>query len=97
MLKQRLNTTKSLELDYCIDVGAATLFRGCTMTSSFALFMGAIQFGIFGATRQACRPVVASALGAAGSCVVSVPQEGIKQRLVTGVARGYSARGYSRF
>jgi solute carrier family 25 S-adenosylmethionine transporter 26 len=67
------------------DVGAAALFRGCTMTSSFALFMGAIQFGIFGATRQACGPVLASALGAAGSCVVSVPQEVIKQRLVTGV------------
>jgi solute carrier family 25 S-adenosylmethionine transporter 26 len=67
------------------DVGAAALFRGCTMTSSFALFMGAIQFGIFGATREACGPVLASALGAAGSCVVSVPQEVIKQRLVTGV------------
>lgn len=67
------------------DVGAAVLFRGCTMTSSFALFMGAIQFGIFGATRQTCGPVIASALGAAGSCVVSVPQEVIKQRLVTGL------------
>jgi solute carrier family 25 S-adenosylmethionine transporter 26 len=67
------------------DVGVAALFRGCTMTSSFALFMGAIQFGIFGATRQACGPVLASAFGAAGSCVVSVPQEVIKQRLVTGV------------
>jgi hypothetical protein len=67
------------------DLGAAALFRGCTMTSSFALFMGAIQFGIFGATRDACGPVLASALGAAGSCVVSVPQEVIKQRLVTGV------------
>jgi solute carrier family 25 S-adenosylmethionine transporter 26 len=67
------------------DVGASALLRGCTTTSSFALFMGAIQFGIFGATREAYGPVVASALGAAGSCVVSVPQEVIKQRLVTGV------------
>uniref|UniRef100_A0A7S4VF83 Mitochondrial carrier protein n=1 Tax=Ditylum brightwellii TaxID=49249 RepID=A0A7S4VF83_9STRA len=67
------------------DVGAKALIRGCTTTSSFALFIGAIQFGIFGATKQYCGPVVASALGAAGSCIVSVPQEVIKQRLVTGV------------
>ena len=67
------------------DVGASALIRGCATTSSFALFIGGIQFGIFGATRAYCGPVVASALGAAGSCVVSVPQEVIKQRLVTGV------------
>lgn len=30
-------------------------------------------------------PLVASACGAAGSCLVSVPQEVIKQRLITGV------------
>jgi solute carrier family 25 S-adenosylmethionine transporter 26 len=67
------------------DVGAAALFRGCTMTSSFALVIGAILFGVFGATKETCGPVLASALGAAGACVVSVPQEVIKQRLVTGV------------
>lgn len=67
------------------DVGARALVRGCTITSSFALFIGAIQFGIFGATRKYVGPVLASALGAAGSCIVSVPQEVVKQRLVTGV------------
>jgi len=67
------------------DVGARALVRGCATTSSFAVFIGGIQFGIFGATRELCGPVLAAAAGAAGSCVVSVPQEVIKQRLVTGV------------
>lgn len=67
------------------DVGAKALVRGCVTTSSFAIFIGSIQFAIFGATRDHCGPVVSSALGAAGSCLVSVPQEVIKQRLVTGV------------
>ncbi|KAL7530814.1 hypothetical protein ACHAWF_006858, partial [Thalassiosira exigua] len=48
-------------------------------------FTGALQFGIFGVANSRCGPVVASACGAAGSCLVSVPQEVIKQRLVTGV------------
>lgn len=67
------------------DVGASALLRGCAQTSSFAVFIGAIQFAIFGATRDKCGPLVSSALGAAGSCLVSIPQEVIKQRLVTGV------------
>ncbi len=67
------------------DVGAKALVRGCFTTSSFAVLIGSIQFCIFGATRNACGPLVSSALGAAGSCLVSVPQEVIKQRLVTGV------------
>lgn len=67
------------------DVGAKSLIRGCFTTSSFAVFIGSIQFAIFGATRNACGPMVSSALGAAGSCLISVPQEVIKQRLVTGV------------
>lgn len=70
------------------DVGVSALGRGCVTTSCFALFQGAIQFGIFGAVQEQVPqvgPVVASALGAAGSCLVSVPQEVIKQRLVTGV------------
>lgn len=67
------------------DVGSKALVRGCATTSSFALFIGAIQFGIFGVTRTYIGPLLASALGAAGSCAVSVPQEVIKQRLVTGV------------
>lgn len=73
------------------DVGTRALVRGCGTTSSFALLQGAIQFGIFNVVQDRApwavlrSPVVASALGAAGSCVVSVPQEVIKQRLVTGV------------
>ena len=67
------------------DVGVSALVRGSTTTSVFALFMGSLQFSIFGACRDRLGPLLASALGAAGSCVVSVPQEVIKQRLVTGI------------
>jgi solute carrier family 25 S-adenosylmethionine transporter 26 len=67
------------------DVGVSALMRGCTTTSAFALFMGSIQFAVFGACRNTVGPLVASAAGAIGSCVISVPQEVIKQRLVTGV------------
>mmetsp|Transcript_10355 Transcript_10355/g.23044 ORF Transcript_10355/g.23044 Transcript_10355/m.23044 type:complete len:324 (-) Transcript_10355:63-1034(-) len=67
------------------DVGGKALLRGCAQTSSFALFTGAFQFGIFGMVTPTYGPLVASACGAAGSCLVSVPQEVIKQRLVTGV------------
>jgi solute carrier family 25 S-adenosylmethionine transporter 26 len=67
------------------DVGAQALVRGCAQTSSFALFTGAFQFGIFGLVNPHYGPLVASACGAAGSCLVSVPQEVIKQRLITGV------------
>ena len=71
------------------DVGVSALVRGCTTTSVFALFMGSIQFAVFGALRDRVGPLVASAMGAASSCVVSVPQEVIKQRLVTGVYKGF--------
>jgi solute carrier family 25 S-adenosylmethionine transporter 26 len=67
------------------DVGVGALLRGCTTTSAFALFMGSIQFAVFGACRNTVGPLVASAAGAISSCIVSVPQEVIKQRLVTGV------------
>lgn len=67
------------------DVGMSALVRGCTTTSAFALFMGSIQFAVFGACRDTVGPLAASAAGAVGSCVISVPQEVIKQRLVTGV------------
>jgi solute carrier family 25 S-adenosylmethionine transporter 26 len=68
------------------DVGTSALVRGAATTSTFALFMGAIQFAVFGVCRSYNVPVIlSSALGAAASCVVSVPQEVIKQRLVTGV------------
>lgn len=67
------------------DVGMQALVKGCAQTSSFALFTGAFQFGIFGIVNPRYGPLVASACGAAGSCLVSVPQEVIKQRLITGV------------
>jgi solute carrier family 25 S-adenosylmethionine transporter 26 len=65
------------------DVGLGALVRGSATTSSFALLIGAIQFSVFGALRDHVGPLAASALSAAASCVVSVPQEVIKQRLVT--------------
>lgn len=67
------------------DVGMKALVRGCAQTSSFALFTGAAQFGIFAAVLPYTNPFIASTCSAAGSCLVSVPQEVIKQRLVTGV------------
>ena len=56
------------------DVGSKALVRGCAQTSSFALLTGGLQFGIFGAINPKYGPLVASACGAAGSCLVSVPQ-----------------------
>ena len=67
------------------DVGASALLRGCTTTSAFALFMGSIQFAVYELLRNDVGPFWSSAAGAAASCIVSVPQEVIKQRLVTGV------------
>lgn len=67
------------------DVGIEALSKGCLQTSSVALLQGSIQFGIFGVAKERFGPLVASALGAAGSCIVSVPQEVLKQRLVTGI------------
>lgn len=67
------------------DVGLSSLVRGCATTSTFALFMGSIQFAVYEASRDSIGPLLASAAGAVSSCVVSVPQEVIKQRLVTGV------------
>ena len=69
------------------DVGASALVRGCAQTSGFALFMGAIQFAVLGVCRHrwGCSILVSSALGATVSCLVSVPQDVLKQRLVTGV------------
>ena len=67
------------------DVGVGALVRGSATTSMFALFMGSIQFSVFGACRDKIGPFFASILGAASSCIVSVPQEVIKQRLVAGI------------
>ena len=71
------------------DVGTGALVKGCGQTSLFALFTGAFQFGIYSALQPKCGPLLASAAGAAGSCLVSVPQEVLKQRLVTGVYKNF--------
>jgi solute carrier family 25 (mitochondrial S-adenosylmethionine transporter), member 26 len=67
------------------DVGVSSLARGCISTSSFALFMGGIQFAVYEGCRKNFGPLFSSAASAVSSCIVSVPQEVIKQRLVTGV------------
>lgn len=67
------------------DLGANTLIKGCATTSAFAYGIGALQFAAFGALSPVIGPLAASACGAASSCLVSVPQEVIKQRLVTGI------------
>jgi solute carrier family 25 S-adenosylmethionine transporter 26 len=69
------------------NIGLSSLVNGCLQTSTFALLTGACQFGIYGlcSKHYNCSPLVASIYSAAGSCVFSVPQEVIKQRLITGV------------
>jgi solute carrier family 25 S-adenosylmethionine transporter 26 len=67
------------------DVGTKALVRGCFTTSSFALVMGALQFSMFNSLKQTLGTPIAAACGATASCLVSVPQEVIKQNLVTGV------------
>mmetsp|Transcript_8955 Transcript_8955/g.27123 ORF Transcript_8955/g.27123 Transcript_8955/m.27123 type:complete len:294 (+) Transcript_8955:228-1109(+) len=67
------------------DLGAKTLVKGAATTSSFAFFVGGLQFSIFAAVRPRAPAVVASACASLGSCVAGIPQEVIKQRLVTGI------------
>ena len=67
------------------ELGARTLVSGCVTTSGFAYLIGALQFAVYGGTRAIIGPLCASVCGAAASCTVSVPQEVIKQRLVTGI------------
>lgn len=69
------------------NIGIRPLLNGCLQTSTFALLTGASQFGIHGlcCNNYGCSPLAASIYGAAGSCIFSVPQEVIKQRLITGV------------
>jgi len=67
------------------DLGARTLVSGAATTSAFAYFIGALQFAAYGAAAPRIGPLGAAACGALASCLVSVPQEVIKQRLVTGV------------
>ena len=67
------------------DLGYKTLISGCATTSSFAFFVGGLQFSIFGALRPKVPAIVASACASLGSSVAGIPQEVIKQRLVTGI------------
>ena len=67
------------------ELGARTLVSGCATTSMFAFFVGGLQFSIFGALRPRAPAVVASACASIGSSVAGIPQEVIKQRLVTGI------------
>ena len=73
------------------DVGMRTLVSGCVTTSAFALIVGGIQFAIVGCAAPRLGMLCASALGAIGSSAASVPQEVIKQRLVTGIYPSFSA------
>lgn len=79
-LAQTRSGAKSLE-----ELGAKTLVSGCATTSAFAYGIGAIQFGVIGTVTPVLGPLCASAAGAIASCVVSVPQEVIKQRLMVGI------------
>ena len=67
------------------DLGARTLVSGCATTSMFAFFVGGLQFSIFGALRPRVPAIFASAAASIGSSVAGIPQEVIKQRLVTGI------------
>ena len=79
------------------DVGMKALVRGCTTTSFFALFIGSIQFTVYEGCRDVLKtgPLLASAAGAACSCIVSVPQEVIKQRLIVGVYTNFGQAVHS--
>lgn len=80
------------------DLGPGVLVSGCLSTSMFAFPTGAIQFTVFGKVKKALTKIVGSE-GATGtavalvssacasltSCAVGVPQEVLKQRLVTNI------------
>jgi solute carrier family 25 S-adenosylmethionine transporter 26 len=80
------------------ELGAGVLFSGAVQTSLFAFPLGAVQFTVFGNMKKAITSVVGPATGgikgtavaiassacaSLASCAVGVPQEILKQRLVT--------------
>ena len=82
------------------DLGAGVLFSGAVQTSLFAFPLGAVQFTVFGNMKKVITNVVGSATGGVkgtavaiassacaslASCAVGVPQEILKQRLVTNI------------
>ena len=58
---------------------------------SFAWLVGGIQFATIGTLAPRIGLLCASVCGAVGSCAASVPQEVIKQRLVTGIYPSFSS------
>lgn len=72
-------------------LGPAKLLSGCATTSGFALLVGGLQFAIVGQLTPRLGLLGASACGAVGSCVASVPQEVLKQRLIMGVYPSFIA------
>ena len=81
------------------DLGAGVLVSGCLSTSAFAFPTGAIQFTVFAGVKKSLTSLVGTTTGATGtavamvssacaslcSCAVGVPQEVLKQRLVTNI------------
>ena len=80
------------------ELGASVLISGCVQTSLFAFPLGAVQFTVFGNAKRVISSIVGSATGGVkgttvaiassacaslASCAVGVPQEVLKQRLVT--------------
>lgn len=67
------------------ELGARTLISGCATTSAFAYGIGAVQFAAYGTVAPALGSLCASIVAALASCSISIPQEVLKQRLVTGI------------
>lgn len=81
------------------DLGAGVLVSGCLSTSAFAFPTGAIQFTIFAGVKKFLTSFIGNTNGATNtaiamlssscaslcSCAVGVPQEVLKQRLVTNI------------
>ena len=82
------------------ELGVGTLLSGSIQTSMFAFPLGAVQFTVFGNAKKALTNIVGSATGGVkgtavaiassasaslASCLVGVPQELLKQRLVSGI------------
>lgn len=80
------------------ELGGGALVSGCVQTSLFAFPLGAVQFTVFGNVKKALSSIVGTASGGVkgtavaiasascaslASCAVGIPQEVLKQRLVT--------------
>ena len=87
------------------ELGGSALISGCVQTSLFAFPLGAVQFTVFGGVKKAISSVVGDVSGGVkgtavamasascaslASCAVGVPQEVLKQRLVTKIYPNFS-------